>query len=468
MYKPWNKQQKQLSGIYHSEDLKLQQSRYNALIEKFTTWQDCEDYMIARAPGRVNIIGEHTDYNHCPVLPCAVDRDIIAVFTPRTDGKIIVADFIDKYGNREFQIAGEIPPFPSGNWGNYIKAAVQGLHNEGVLNLDNSDTKGFSMMMHSTIPEAAGMSSSSAMVVLSAIVTLHINNKEVTPLDLAEMMARAERYTGTQGGGMDQAAILLGHKGSALKIDFAPLKCETTPFPEEYQILVAHSTIMAPKTKEVMDKYNRRSIECRLAAGVISNFEQKNGKKGITYLGELTPDYPFSKALKKEGYTLVQLQKILGMKESELNEKYCQRKDGTIFPEPEGGFLLYKRAFHVISEWKRVEESAQMLREGNIKALGKLMYASHDSCRDNHEISCSELDLLVNCGKKLNNPGCRLTGAGFGGCTVHISHEDELDCYIEGLKNCFYKENLGLEDADEYLFAVYPSEGAQILKKIIG
>ena len=466
MYKPWNKQQEQLTGIYHSEDLELQQSRYNALIEKFTTWQGKGDYLIARAPGRVNIIGEHTDYNHCPVLPCAVDRDIIAVFTPRTDGKIVVADFIEKYGEREFQITGDLPPFPSGNWGNYIKAAIQGLHSEGVLDLNDKETKGYSMMMHSTIPAAAGMSSSSAMVVLSAIVALHVNDKKVDPLDLAEMMARAERYTGTQGGGMDQAAILLGHKGSALKIDFAPLKCETTPFPEDYQILVAHSTIEAPKTKEVMDKYNRRSIECRLAAGVISSYEQQKGRKSIAYLGELTPDYPFAQALKEEGYSKLQLQEILSLEEDELNRKYCQRKDGTIFPEPEGGFLLFKRALHVISEWKRVEESAQMLREGKIKELGELMYASHESCRDNHEISCRELDLLVECGKGLESPGCRLTGAGFGGCTVHISRENELDSYIDGLKNCFYKGNLGLSDAREYLFSVYPSEGAQILKKL--
>ncbi|MBF9017725.1 MULTISPECIES: galactokinase [unclassified Oceanispirochaeta] len=466
MYKPWNKQQEQLTGIYHSEDLELQQSRYNALIERFTTWQGKGDYLIARAPGRVNIIGEHTDYNHCPVLPCAVDRDIIAVFTPRTDGKIIVADFIEKYGEREFQITGDLPPFPSGNWGNYIKAAIQGLHSEGVLDLNDKETKGYSMMMHSTIPAAAGMSSSSAMVVLSAIVALHVNDKEVAPLDLAEMMARAERYTGTQGGGMDQAAILLGHKGSALKIDFAPLKCETTPFPEDYQILIAHSTIEAPKTKEIMDKYNRRSIECRLAAGVISSYELQKGRKSIAYLGELTPDYPFAQALKDEGYSKLQLQEILSLEEEELNSKYCQRKDGTIFPEPEGGFLLFKRAFHVISEWKRVEESAQMLREGKIKELGELMYASHESCRDNHEISCRELDLLVECGKGLGSPGCRLTGAGFGGCTVHISHENELDSYIDGLKNCFYKGNLGLSDARDYLFSVYPSEGAQILKKL--
>lgn len=468
MNKPWKKQKERLSSIYHAEDLNRQESRYNQLIEKFINWQGEEDYLIARAPGRVNIIGEHTDYNHCPVLPCAVDRDIIAVFAPRNDDKIVVADFIDKYGEREFPLESAIPPFASGDWGNYIKAAVQGLHDEKVLDLGSSESKGFSMMMHSTIPAAAGMSSSSAMVVLAAIIALHVNNKDVNPLDLAEMMARAERYTGTQGGGMDQAAILLGHKGSALKIDFAPLQCETTPFPEDYQILVAHSTIQAPKTREVMDKYNRRSIECRLAAGVIAQYEQKKGRERISYLGELTPSYPFAQVLKEEGYTKAELQEILGMSEDELNRTYCLRKDGTVFPEPAGGFLLYKRAFHVISEWNRVEESAQKLKEGEIGELGTLMYASHRSCRDNHEISCRELDLLIDCGKKLNSPGCRLTGAGFGGCTVHICAENELDSYIEKLKKCFYQESLGLKDAEEYLFSVYPSEGAQILKKTIG
>ncbi|MDC7232247.1 MAG: galactokinase [Spirochaetales bacterium] len=464
MHTQWIEQNEILDRIYHPEDIKAQGIRYNALIEKFTQWTGNRDYLIARAPGRVNIIGEHTDYNHCPVLPCAVDRDIIAVFAPAEDGKITVADFVDKYGVREFELEPEIPSYPAGDWGNYIKAALQGLLNDKALSPGSESVKGFTMMIHSTIPAAAGMSSSSAMVVLSAIAALHVNHTKVPPLELAELMARAERYTGTQGGGMDQAAILLGEKDKALKIDFAPLKCELTPFPGDYQILIAHSTVQAPKTREVMDKYNRRSIECRLAAALIGAHEKDRGRPSVSYMGELTPDYEAADVIRPEGYSKAEIREILGISKEELDRSYCLRKDGSVFPEPEEGFLLYKRALHVISEWKRVEESALRLKEGNIQELGRLMYASHTSCRDNHEISCRELDELVDCARQHKSPGARLTGAGFGGCTVHICRNDKLDGYRKDLENCFYRKVLGQDSAEGHMFTVYPSEGARILK----
>jgi len=163
----WKDLKTQLEIIYQPQDIGIQEKRYQALIERFCSLQGAEDYMLARAPGRVNLIGEHTDYNHAPVLPCAVDRDIIGVFTPRNDKKIVVSDFNRQFGSREFVIDQSIKPFVGGDWGNYIKAALQGLLDDRVLAGGGEGTRGFSMMIHSTIPSAAGMSSSSAMVVLS-------------------------------------------------------------------------------------------------------------------------------------------------------------------------------------------------------------------------------------------------------------------------------------------------------------
>jgi len=248
--------------------------------------------LLITAPGRINLIGEHTDYNNCPVLPMAVDREIIAVSIPDSQGIFRIADADPKYGEIRFSIADYqeapatiseestrsekstiseksngtgIPPYETGHWGNYFKAAVNEMIGSGY-----PVTNGFSMVFSSTIPLAAGMSSSSALVVLAALGTASANGIETESqaarLQLAEMCRKAEWYTGTMGGGMDQAAILLGSRNHAVKIDFAPLRVKPVPFPPGYTIVVTHSTVEAPKTRETMDLYNRRSIDGRQKA----------------------------------------------------------------------------------------------------------------------------------------------------------------------------------------------------------
>jgi len=461
-----------MARLYRPEDVDDQKARFGELARRFSAWTGGNDIHLVRAPGRVNLIGEHTDYNHCPVFPMAVDRDIIGAFIPRKDGKIVIADFNPDFGERDFEISPQIPPHNGGDWANYIKAAVQGLIDENIVLPEGAS--GFQLMFHSSIPPAAGMSSSSALVVLAALVFLNVNGRTMDKKDLADLLARAERYTGTQGGGMDQAAILLGESGKALKIDFAPLRTVSSRLPDEYGVLVAHSTVDAPKTREVMDKYNRRSIECRLATSVLSRLLEKEGHPPVGYLGELPGQWReeeesvrtlLKKYLKEEGYTKEELCSLLNINEEELNGRWCSRKDGSVFPEPSDGFLLFRRAFHVLSEWNRVETSAEALAAGEITAFGDLMNRSHDSCRDNHEISCPELDRLVKTGQESGAEGCRLTGAGFGGCTVHLVRLDRMSGYRTLLEKKYYKEYLGVEDSGSRLFVVKPSEGATVLKE---
>ncbi|MBN2551136.1 MAG: hypothetical protein JXB06_00140, partial [Spirochaetales bacterium] len=305
-------------------------SRYQGMIETHLHRFARPQIAFARAPGRVNLIGEHTDYNGLPVFPMAVNRDMAAVFTPRSDRKVLIVNTRPEFAERSFDIEQSIPPYPTGDWGNYGKAAVQGLFDlyrqkrRGVERFC-----GFEATIDGDIPIAAGMSSSSALVVLCALIFLASNRLELHTtaegrLELADLLAGAERYVGTQGGGMDQAISLMGRAGHAVKIDFFPLKTRPAPLPEDYTIVVADSTIKAAKTAEALDKYNRRPIECRLAAAVLKKvFSRRCGRDvPIFLLGDLKqeklaiPEPEIWKiadaALHEQPYTLEEIARLLG------------------------------------------------------------------------------------------------------------------------------------------------------------
>ena len=446
--------------------------------------ENSEDILFVKAPGRVNLIGEHTDYNNCPVLPAAVNREILAVAVPNNKGIIRAADLNPEYGEIEFSFSEyteqaeprkEIPPYETGNWGNYIKAAVNEL-----LGTEFSLKKGYSIVFVSTIPQAAGMSSSSAMVVIAALVFMEVNGLPVRlkkdRLMLAELCRKAEWYTGTMGGGMDQAAILLGEESCASKIDFAPLKVQEVPFPSGYTIVVTHSTIEAPKTRRAMDLYNGRSIECRIAAAIAGEaFRVKYGVTGIVYIGDITSektgltqeqiDQVIVGLFHTDYYSLEEAAELMGKNAAFVKEKYCIRKDGSDFPIPEEGFKLYQRFHHVWSEWARVERSAELLQEANMEGFGLLMEESHRSCRFMHEISCAELDRLTELAQEAGALGSRLTGAGFGGCAVNLVKNRDVSGFVRQIKKTYYLEYLGIseEDSEKYIFPVHPVQGAGVV-----
>ena len=435
-------------------------------------------------PGRVNLIGEHTDYNNCPVLPAAVNREILAVAVPHSEGVIRAADLNPEYGKIEFSFNGytekaeprkDIPPFETGNWGNYIKAAVNEL-----LYTEFSLKKGYSIVFVSTIPHAAGMSSSSALVVLSALVFMEINGIPVRTkkdrLILAEICRKAEWYTGTMGGGMDQAAILLGEKSCASKIDFDPLDVKEVPFPDGYTVVVTHSTVEAPKTRRAMDLYNGRSIECRIAAAIAGEaFRKQYGVTGIVFIGDMNPvktgltkeqtDLIVSGLFHTNYYSLEEAAELMGKTASYVKEKYCIRKDGTDFPIPEEGFKLFQRFHHVWSEWNRVERSVELLLAVDMEGFGQLMEESHRSCRFMHEISCAELDKLTDLAQEAGALGSRLTGAGFGGCAVNLVKTHDVSGFIRQIKKTYYLDYLGIpeEESVKYIFPVHPVQGAGVL-----
>ena len=424
-------------------------TRRRRLAEAFERLSGGPPDAFVRAPGRVNLIGEHIDYNGFAVLPMTLDRDTLGAFRRRPDRRIRVAS-LEQDGVREIVLEPAIPPFAAGDWGNYVKAAAQGLADRlGVETL-----RGLDLCVTGTIPPSAGLSSSSALVVLSALAILNAADRRIPALELAGLLADAERYVGTQGGGMDQAVILLGREGAAIRVSFDPLAAEAVPLPADFRIVVANSMVRASKSES--QAYNTRAAECRLAAAALSGGTARR-------LGDL-PAPVDPDALPAGGCGVGELSALLGLSPDELRERHLRQRDGSFLAEPEGGFRLRDRAAHVFAEAARVGEAAVALGRGDAAALGALMDASHASCRDLYRISCPELDRLTALARECGALGSRLTGAGFGGCTVSLVPADRLERFVAEVGRRYHRESLGYDgELGADLFAARPSAAAEVL-----
>jgi len=419
----------------------------------------------------VNLIGEHTDYNGYPVFPMAIDRDITALVTPVRSSTIEICNTDPSYSPRSFAVHKTIEPFAQGDWGNYAKASIQGLMAEGLL---PEDARGFRAVVDGNIPDSAGLSSSAALVVVSALAALAANDVVVQPLHLAEVLAKAERYVGTEGGGMDQAISLLGRAGSALMIDFFPLQVEPVPFPEEYAIVVSNSMVRATKSAGARDHYNRRVVECRFAAALGSQAASRRLKRKIetSLLSDLAPEklglpeHVIDQLVQEEAgempLTIEGLTRKLGASAESLRGRYCRLRNGSLPDEPKEGLMVWKRYRHVVTEARRVSRAREALRHGAIGEFGQLMFQSHESCRDDYEVSCPELETLVSLARILKATGSRLTGAGFGGCTVSLVRKEDASDFARELWRQ-YSATLpaaarsGIRDA---VFISQPAQGA--------
>ena len=276
---------------------------------------------IARAPGRINLIGEHTDYNGLPVLPFALPRAIRIAFAPRGDAAIVLRHGREGHPPREFTASPAIEPDPPGSWANYVKAAVEHFARL-LLETPGASVRGFDAAVDGDIPQAGGLSSSSALVVAAALTFREVNALSMAPLEFAARCAAAERYVGTQGGGMDQAASILGAPGCALRIDFFPLAAAPVPFPEGYAVLACHSLVRAAKTEAARAEFNRRVGECRAAAALLGrafdrpelprlgDFAREFGTEAcLRALGEAVP--PDSKILARARHVFEEAERVV-------------------------------------------------------------------------------------------------------------------------------------------------------------
>jgi N-acetylgalactosamine kinase len=264
---------------------------------------------------------------------------------------------------------------------------------------------------------------------------------------------------------MDQAVSLLAEAGKALIIDFFPLSARPTPLPEDVVFVVCNSLIRAPKSESVRYAYNRRVIECRLATALLTKaVEAKTGRNvPALRLADLSAERLgvdpavlndwAQESIQDRPRSLVDIAHQLGTTPQFVEKEICILGDGSTLREPPDGFRVWNRYRHVVSEAARVRLMARALEERNPAEIGSLMNQSHASCRDDYEISCPELDALVSIARKQGALGARLTGAGFGGCTVNAVPTETVEQFVKGVTAEYYDGYVKRGNAS--MFSVY-------------
>jgi galactokinase len=374
-----------------------------------------------RVPGRVNLIGDHIDYAGLAVLPIALQRTIVAYVRARTDRSVRAVNADRGFLDRRFDVHSTIQPFAAGDWGNYLKAAVQGLERRyGPL-------RGFDAALGSTIPVASGLSSSSALVVTTGLCLAAVSGLDVAPEQFAEDLADAERYVGTRGGGMDQAICLSAVDGAASRVEFDPLRLTSISVPGNWRFVVSSSLVPAPKSGAARDTYNSRRQDSETALRTLS---AHLGGVDVRSYRELVGSRP--------------LADLLGTAEGYLDR------------------VLLQRFRHVVTESDRVHRAEQAMRGADAETFGRLMSESHCSLRDDYAVSCLELDELVELAMSAGALGARLTGAGFGGCSVALCLREEVDAVMAALRDGFYGPRGVRAATEEHLFVATPSAGAGV------
>lgn len=455
--------------IENVPEVGVQADRVKSVGDKFIKRFNVQPHFFARAPGRVNLIGEHIDYCGYAVFPMAVEQDIIIAVSTNTDGKLNLTNADGQYQDftcdiNSFEISADGP-----SWYKYALCGVVGVKDEGGI---GGDLSGLNMALIGTIPPSSGLSSSSALVCASALAVSYAHNLSLSKNQLAEICARSERHIGTQGGGMDQAISFLATAGSANVIEFNPLRASPVTLPLGARFVVANS--LAPMNKAASSHYNCRVMECRLATQIMA---KKNGLKWQDYrkfvdlqknLGKSLPEMIelVRKTFHRGVYTKEEICGLLETTETEIDQVTLSENTRNIQE-----FNLYGRAHHVFSEahrvweFKLVCESKPGKGRNALSELGLLMKESHESCRVDYECSHPKLDKLVELSKDLAL-GARLTGAGWGGCIVALVHEDNVDNYIKMLKKEYFTQQDTTKDRElnTYLFSTQPGSGACIYK----
>ena len=350
------------------------------------------------SPGRVNLIGEHTDYNGGHVFPCALTLGTYGAARRRDDRKLQFYSMnLDSFGIVEASLD-DLTNKKAYNWANYPLGVVWAFAEKGYK-LD----QGFDMVIWGNIPNGSGLSSSASLEVLTGVILTDLFGiTDLTMTDLALIGQYSENnFNGCNCGIMDQFAVAMGKKDNAIFLDTSTLKYEYAPIKlKDAKIIITNSKV---KHSLVDSAYNDRRRECAEALA-----ELQAGVE-IDSLGDLTPEeFESHKSLIKDPVRL-------------------------------------KRAKHAVYENQRTIDAVSALKEGNIERFGELMNQSHISLRDDYEVSCEEIDILVDLAWKIPGViGSRITGGGFGGCTVSIVKNDAVDTFIETIGEA-YKEKVGHE-----------------------
>jgi galactokinase len=385
--------------------------------ERFEAHFGCAPEIATRAPGRVNIIGEHTDYNHGFVLPMAIDRETVLLARPRNDRKInafaanmdrsVMADLDHRVRNADE------------SWIDYVIGVADEL-----IAMEKPIDCGVDLLILGDVPVACGLSSSAALEMASVCLFEALGDYRIDGPDAARLGQRVENgFLGLSSGIMDQFISRCGKEGHVLFLDCRSFAYDLVPVAFPGAVFVIANTCCARGLTS--SKYNERVGECREAVETMRVYQ---GRQEATHLRDFT------------------LEDLAACKDQ-------------MSP------IAFRRARHVITEDQRTQAACNAMREGNVAHLGELMTASGESLRNDYEVTSPELDAMVS--TALSLPGChgaRMTGAGFGGCTVNLVAEREAESFVAALL-AGYKDKTGI-DGEAYV--TRPSQGAGILESRVG
>lgn len=383
------------------------------LIEKFKEVYGAEGAIRAYfAPGRVNLIGEHTDYNGGHVFPCALTLGIYGIARKRDDDKLrFYSVNFEKLGIIESSL-GDLKPYKKAGWTNYPKGVMWAFEKRGYIL-----TSGMDILIYGDIPNGSGLSSSAALEVMTGVMLKDMFGFDVSMVDIALIGQYSENnFNGCNCGIMDQFASAMGKKDNAIFLDTSTLEYEYAPVVlEDAKIVIINSKV---KHSLVDSAYNDRRNECEMAL--------------------------------KELQVVVDIQTL-----GDLTEEEFEVHKAAIKSE-----IRQKRAKHAVYENQRAVKAVRALKKNDVELFGRLMNESHVSLRDDYEVSCEEIDILVDLAWKIPGVvGSRITGGGFGGCTVSIVKNEAVNSFIEIIGK-EYEKKVG-HKAEFYVVDI--GEGAGII-----
>jgi len=364
-----------------------------------------EQPLIFRAPGRVNLIGEHTDYNDGFVMPAAIGFYTWIAAGRRQDRTLHVRS--EEFGETVDLPLDALAGPPRKHWSDFVRGVA------AVLQTKGTHLSGANLIIQGQVPMGAGLSSSASLEVATGLALLSVAQAHVPPLELVKMCQRAEHeYVGTRCGIMDQFIAVFASAGHALLLDCRSLEYESLSIPDNARLVICNSMV---KHELASGEYNRRRADCETGVKV---FRQR-------------------------------LPHVHALRDVSMNDLSAHKSELTE--------VVYLRCRHVISENQRVLDAAAALRAGDLEQFGRLMYESHRSLRDDYEVSAKELDLLVEIASSCEGVfGSRMTGGGFGGCTITLVRSDGVEQFRQKIVKK-YKEQTGIR-ADLYVCS--PAQGA--------
>jgi len=350
---------------------------------------------IFQAPGRVNLIGEHTDYNDGFVMPAAIGLCTRVAISPRQDRQLVIRS--QQFpGHFAFDLD-HLPKHRTGPWCDYVVGIAV------VLQQNGHPLKGANLLVQGEVPIGAGLSSSAALEVASALALISLNGAVFPLADLAKLCQRSENtFIGAHVGIMDQFVSCFGKTGHALLLDCRSLEFELIPIPDRARMVVCNTTV---KHEHASGEYNRRREEC---------------EEGVKILGAWYPE-------------------IRALRDLSIDRLLQHAKD---VPEK-----IFRRCRHVVEENERVRDGARRLRAGDLNGFGERMRESHRSLRDLYEVSCRELDIMVEAAEGLPGYyGGRMTGGGFGGSTINLVEATDAEAFADQI-SARYQQATGTKPA---------------------